>query len=215
MNISRWFAAALVFLLATPVARADILSLDAGVFGGGAGGAGLAGDQKDNAFHDGAAGGAYGARVGVEFLLIDGWIEHTQYRNSDGLAGTWTQFMIGIDATLPMGQQKGTHPGKDGKPTGGYSGAFLELGLATGFGVGTGQQVEPPLDYAQVTDRGFLVQGQAYLAYRLNRVLSLGVRVPVQYGYMFKKGVANDTSTHYQSVQGAALLDLQFKFKLK
>ena len=195
-------AALAALILMAPLAHADVLSLNAALFGGGAGGVGLSGAQQDDSFHDGAAGGAYGALVGLEFLLVDGWVEHTQYRNGDGLAGTWTQFMIGIDATIDVGTKKGMAAPDAGeqKGKGGYSSAFLELGMATGFGVGTGQQVDPPLDYKQVTDRGFLVQASAFIAYRMNSAMALGLRVPLQYGYMFKKGLANDTDNHYQSL---------------
>jgi len=201
--------------LAAGEARADVLTLYGAVQGGASGGTGISGAQKDNTFHDGAKGGAYGALIGVEFLFFDGWIEHTQYRNSDGLAGTWTQFMAGLDVNLDLGEKKATHPGPDGKPTGGYSAMFGEMGLGIGFGVGTGQQVMPPLDYAQVTDRGFLAQVSAAVGYRFTRVISLGLKVPIQVGYMFKKGVANDENNQYVSAQAAALVNLRFDFELK
>jgi hypothetical protein len=196
-------------------ARADILTLHAEAQGGLAGGTGISGAQKDNTFHDGAHGAAYGALVGLEFLFFDGWVEHTQYRNDDGLAGTWTQFMVGMDVKLDMGEKKATKPGKDGKPEGGFHSMYGEMGMGIGFGVGTGQQIDPPLDYAQVSDRGFLAQVSAGIGWRLTRVISLGIRVPVQVGYMFKKGVANDESNQYSSAQAAALLNLRLDFELK
>ncbi len=200
-------------------AHADVLALNASGFVGGASGMGTGGAQKDDAFHEGAEGLAYGGSVGVEFLLLDGWIDHTQYRNSDGLAGTWTQFMLGVDADIGLGEPEieGTlGQGNGGKPKRKpYTPGFIDLGIGFGFGVGTGQQIDPPLDYTEVTDRGFLLQAHAQVGYRLNRVFSLGVKVPVQWGYMFKKGVANDENNHYQSAQGAVLLNLQMKFVLK
>jgi len=213
-----WVVATALVLWATS-ANADVLSLNASGFAGGASGMGVGGAQQDDAFHEGAQGGAYGASVGVEFLLLDGWIDHTQYRNSDGLAGTWTQFMLGVDAEIGLGEPeheevlgRGDNPKPKLKP---YTPGFIELGIGVGFGVGTGQQIDPPLDYTQVTDRGFLLQASAQVAYRLSQVFSLGLKVPVQWGYMFKKGVANDENNHYQSVQGAVLLNLQMKFRLK
>jgi hypothetical protein len=196
-------------------AHADVLTLYGMAEGGLASGTGISGAQKDNTFHEGAQGAAYGALVGVEFLFFDGFIEHTQYRNSDGLAGTWTQFMAGMDVNLDLGAKKDTKPGPDGKPTGGFSSMYGELGLAIGFGVGTGQQVNPPLDYAQVSDRGFLAQVSAGIGWRLTRVISLGLRVPVQAGYMFKKGVANDQNNQYVSAQAAALANFRLDFELK
>ncbi|HUH00934.1 MAG TPA: hypothetical protein VML75_03000 [Kofleriaceae bacterium] len=201
-------------------ARADVLSLNATVQGGGAGGSGISGDAQDAAFHEGTAPGghigpAYGVMLGVEFLFIDGWVEHTQYRDGEGLTGTWTQFMAGVDIKVNVGEERGGRV-EEGKRTGdAYHSAYVEMGLGTGFGVGTGQQVMPPLDNAQVTDKGFLVQASFGLGYRLNRVISLGVRVPVQAGYMFKNGVANDEGNQYISAQAAVLLGLRFDLQLK
>lgn len=205
-------------LLATPSARADVLTLHAEAQGGLASGVGVSGAQKDNTFHEGAQGIAYGALVGVEFLFFDGWVEHTQYRSSDGLVGTWTQFMAGMDVKLDMGDRKGTTPGPDGKPTGGYGSMYGEMGVGVGFGVGTGQQVDPPLDYTEVTDKGFLGQVSVGVGFRMTRVISLGLRVPVQVGYMFKSGpgvVANDEGNQYVSAEAAALVNFRLDFELK
>jgi len=217
MKTSFAIAASAAFVLWMGSAQADVLSLNASAHVGGSSGTGIAGAQQDDAFHAGAEGAAYGGSLGIEFLLLDGWIEHSQYRNSDGLAGTWTQFMLGLDADIGIGEPRHTAPvgQKPKKGSKAYHPGFIDLGLAFGFGVGTGQQIDPPLDYTELTDRGFFVQASAHVAYRFNRVISLGVKVPVQYGYMFKMGVANDESTHYQSLHGAALLNLQMKFVLK
>jgi hypothetical protein len=219
--------AGLVAGLAAPAtAAADILTFEAQAQVGAAGGQGIAGDRKDEAFSAGAAGLDYGGRVGVEFLYLDGWIEHNQFRNGDGLTGTWTQFMAGIDFDADLGaKSRGIDATADKKAANenpdaevAYSPYFSELGLAVGFGVGTGQQVEPPLDNSQVTDKGFLVQASLGLGYRITRSLSLGLTVPVQLGFMFKSGagaVANDYGNQYETLNAAALLNLRFDLKLK
>ncbi len=211
-----------VAMLALPaMAQADILSLHAAVQGGGAGGKGISGGQKDNAFHEGAQGVFYGANVGLEFFMMDAWVEHYQHHDGDqGLSGTWTQFMIGLDASLPLAAKSkgGTVDPKTGKRKGGYSQVVLDLALAAGFGLATGQQVDPPLDNSEITDKGFLVQVSAGIRYRFSKVFSMGVRVPVQYGYMFKSGpgiVANDENNQYQSVWAAVMLSTQIEFQLK
>ena len=95
--------ALVALLLAAPAAaHADLLSLRVEAHGGGAGGVGVGGDQKDNAFQAGARGGAYGALVGAELLFIDGWVSHQQY-NDGALIGTWTQFMLGMDVDVDLG----------------------------------------------------------------------------------------------------------------
>lgn len=201
--------------LAAP-ARADILTLYAAAQGGGAAGRGVSGDAKASAFHEGTSGATYGALIGAEVFWVDGWVEHSQYMGSGGLLGTWTQFMLGFDLKMHFGDQRGGHlvKGKR-KGDGVYQVGYAELGIGTGFGVGTGQQVMPPLDNAQVTDKGFLVQTSFALGYRLNRVVSLNLRIPIQAAYMFKNGIANNNSNQYTSVQGAVLAGLRFEFQLK
>jgi hypothetical protein len=278
-----------VALLAPAVAAADVLSLYAAVQGGGAGGQGVDGEAKDEAFHPGVQGLAYGALVGAEVLFIDGWVEHTQHRRDGALAGTWTQFMLGLDTQIDIGepktapspsqeaeqaaaeqaaaeqaaqeqaaaeqaaaeqaaaeQQAGEQaaqgeqavqppqpapppkPAASPKPAAqpvaqrtvvvGPAPGYFDIGFAVGFGVGTGQQVMPPLDNSEVTDKGFLGQAHFGLGYRLSNALSLGVRVPVQAAYLFKSGdgaAANDRGNQYVSVNAALLLELRLNLSVR
>ncbi len=206
--------AAAVLLSAAPEARADLLSLRAEVHGGGGGGVGVGGSRQDEAFHKGASGAAYGALLGVEIAFIDVWIDHHQFTDGSGVS-TWTQFMTGLDLDferkekLPPAQQGEAQP--EPKRTG-----YVEIGLGLGFGVGTGQQVMPPLSNDEITDKGFLLEAKFGIGMALGRVLSIGLSVPVSAGYFLKnQGFANDTGTHYYSVQGEALLVLRGKFKIK
>ena len=203
---------ALALCAAPAVARADIVSVLAQVHGGGAGGRGLGGDRKDEAFHDGATGGTYGAKLGVEILFIDVWVQHDQYRDSDRLLGTWTTFMSGFDVELDLGAQKGGTRNDRGEVDGGYSAGYAEFGMGGGFGLGTGQQVQPPLDNGEITDKGFVSQVFVGGGWRLTSVMSLGVQVPVSFAYLIKSGPGanvNDTGTHYTEVSAAALLALR------
>jgi hypothetical protein len=201
--------------LASPAA-ADVLTMRAELHGGGAGGAGVAGGAKDHAFAEGARGGTYGALVGAEVLFLDGWIEHHQYIDG-GLSGTWTQIMLGFDVDIDVGKgapPAGAKKGAKGPPPKGY----VELGLGAGFGFGTGQQVTLPIDNAQLTDKGFLIEARVAGGWNLNRIISLGFAVPVSYGYYFKSGpgvVANDDDNRYQQIQAAAMVNLRFRFKVK
>lgn len=199
-------------------ASADILSGYAQIQGGGASGAGLFGDQKDNAFHKNAEGITYGAYVGVEIIFLDVWVEHNQYIANGGVEGTWTQFMTGIDVEFDLGRKEGGTRLENGQVKGGYSRWYGEFGLGAGFGVGTGQQVDPPLDNSQVTDKGFLFQASIGGGFRLSKFLSMGLSLPMQAGYMFKSGPganANDLETNYGSMQAAALLNMRFKVQIR
>jgi hypothetical protein len=150
---------------------------------------GIAGAQKTNDFFGGAMGGLYGAKVGGEVLFTDVWVEHWQITDGS-VIGTWTQFMAGTDVDFPLGDT----------PQGEKPKTFAELGFAFGFGLATGQQVMPPLDNSEVSDKGFIGQLSLGVDYRFNKVMSIGLSVPVTYGYMFKNGAANDESNQYQQI---------------
>lgn len=217
MTRLRTFVLLSALVCAASTADADVLSLSADVHGGGAAGKGLGGKAKDEAFHDGTTGGTYGARLGVEVFFVDVWVQHDQYRGSDGLLGTWTQFMTGFDLEVDVGEQKGGVRNDRGEVDGGYSAGYVEFGTGFGFAVGTGQQVDPPLDNSQVTDKGFISQVHIGAGWRMNKILSFGLLVPVQGAYLLKSGegaAANDLNTHYTEISGAALLALRLKLSL-
>lgn len=195
---------ALVALLAAPT-HAGIFQFHAQAQGGGMWGKGLGGAQQDNDFFAGAKGGGYGILVGGEVLFIDGWIEHNQY-NDGSLSGTWTQLMVGLDVDFELGDEPA--PGKEPK-------TFGEVGVGLGFGMGTGQQVDPPLDNSEISDKGFVAQASVGLDHRLNRVLSIGVTIPVQYGYLFKNDLANDVANHYHSIHVTPMAYLRFRLGMK
>jgi len=214
MKLRPGLVSAIVVALAGS-ASADILSVRIEGHGGGAGGLGVAGDRKDDAFQNNARGGAYGGLLGVEVLFVDAWVQHRQY-NDGALLGTWTQFMTGLDLDLPIGGGDPI-PGKKDPDAKTPAKGYFELGLGLGFGVGTNRQVDPPLDNSEVNDKGFLVEGKLGAGYNLGSVASLGVLVPVTAGYYFMSdlGTANNTGTHYQAIEAAFLVNLRFKIKVK
>jgi hypothetical protein len=199
---------AVVLAMAAP-ASADVFKLFAEVDGGGAFGKGTSGDPviKDSAFFAKAPHLDYGALIGAELLFFDAWIQHHQLTDGSRIS-TWTQFGVGVHATVDLG---------DPKQQKAHTGGFFEFGLGGWFGLGTGQQVDPPLDNAQVTDKAFLVEGRVGGGKHLSSVFDVGVTVPVSWGYFFKNGngaAANDRSTHYQAIQGEALLYLRANLRL-
>jgi hypothetical protein len=206
-------ALAVAIVAAAPAAaHADVASLRAELHGGAYGGVGLGGDQKDDAFAASAPPAAYGALVGIELLFIDAFVAHHQFTDGDDLS-TWTQVGVGFDVDIELGappQLQGEEP-KLGK-------GYLELGLYAGVGVGTGQQVDPPLDNSQITDKGVTGELRVGAGWRLGRYARLGLTVPVTAGYFIKSGngaTANDVGTHYQALSAAALLTLRFDLVLK
>ena len=193
------FAAAATALVAPAAAHAGVFDVYAQAEGGYANGLGIAGAKKDNDFFSGAAGGLYGAKVGAELLFTDVWVEHWQFTDLKGVNGTWTQFMIGADIDFPVGDV----------PQGQKPKTFAEIGLAAGYGLGTGQQVDPPLDNAQVTDKGFIAQLSLGVDYRFSNVTSIGLAVPITYGYLFKNGdgaAANDEANQYHQLAASPMI---------
>ena len=197
-------------LLSAAPARADVAVLMGSVQGGGQVGKGTGGDQKDEAFFANAPSGAYGVSVTGRFLFFAADITHRQYSfvggEDENSVRTWTQFSAGVDFEVGLGSTKEKAARKGG---------FLQLSAMAGFGLGTGQQVNPPLDNGQITDKGFMLGGKIALGTHLSNHLDLGVMVPAQYGYFFKNGVAvNDVSNHYQGVTIEARVFLRLYIKL-
>jgi hypothetical protein len=224
-RLSIWIATVFAIAATPGVAQADLASLYAEIHSGGAGGAGVGGGALDGsvegqAFHEKTQGLTYGAQVGIEFLFIDVFAEHNQYLDTGGtLLGTWTQLMAGIDLQKGIGDKKNARFDREkGKRVGGYHAGYIEAGFAVGLGLGTlgSDQVDPPLDNAQIDDKGVIGQAHIGLGYRMSKVISIGLAAPVQYGYLFKNGVpANDTDNQYTSMQYAVMANLRLKFQLK
>lgn len=199
-----------VVAAATSSANADVLLLYGNLHGGVMGGKGTGGDQQDQAFFQNAPNGTYGLSVAGRFLFFAGEISHDQYRFFGGETAnslrTWTQFSAGVDFDIDLGseQQKKDHQGK-----------FIQFSALAGFGVGTGQQVMPPLDNGQITDKGLMLGGRFGIGAHASKLFDYGLMVPVQYGYFFKNGVAaNDVNNHYQGVHASALVFLRLNIKL-
>jgi hypothetical protein len=182
-------------------ASADVFKLFAELHAGGMYGTGTSGEQKDKAFFANAPNGDFGFLLGAELVVFDAWIQHHEFTDGSHLS-TWTQFGLGIHTQVSLGSDAEQKAGK---------GTFLEFGTGAWFGLGTGQQVMPPLDNAQVTDKGFLLEGRFGFGGHINKILDFGLTVPVSYGYFFKNGngaAANNLSTHYRGweLEGLAYL---------
>lgn len=193
--------ALMAILAAAAPARADVLALFAQVNIGGSSGTGLGGDQKDNDFFQRTKGMTYGALVGAKILFLRVWIEHQQYTNFSEFRGTWTQFMLGGGVDIPL---------SDAPVAGGVIPFDLGLTFGAGFGLGTGQQVEPPLSNSQISDKGVVGEVALALRYRLNSVFAVGAALPVTVAQIWKNDAPINQATSYSSIsfKGLAFVEL-------
>lgn len=195
MNLRIAIMAAAVAVSAR-TASADVLKLYGELHGGGAYGNGVLGDLKDAAFFGQARGLTYGVLAGAKVLFLNGWIQHHQYPNGDGLK-TWTQFGLGTRWSLDLGSES--------------EGLFAELGTGLWYGVGTGAQVRPPLDRSQITDHALIAEARLGVGKHLSGIFDIALVVPLSYGYFLRSsaGSATDLSTHYIGFQAEGLIVLR------
>jgi hypothetical protein len=184
------------WLAAGRTAQAKLLELTLQADGGGAVGRGTANDDTDTDFFSVQSGGAFGAKVGIELLFIDFWVEHQQFFKS-GLKGSWTQIMLGTDFDFPLSEDekwRGT------------------VGAGAGFGIGTLQSVDPPLDKKQIETRGLAAQLLIDIDYKLTPTLSIGASLPIGYHYLFDGDQpANDPNSQSNGVHAMGLLTFKFQ----
>ena len=203
---STLFVAAVAVSLAPATADAGVFKLYGEAHGGGVFGKGLSGavSESDAAFFPNVPHGMYGALIGGQVLFLTGEIQHHQFTDGSRIS-TWTQFGAGFRFELPMGTLT-PEDKKAGK------GSYTEFAFSANFGLGTGQQVTPPLSNDEITDKGLVVQGKLGFGKHLNKIFDVGIAVPVSWGYILKSGsgaAANDLASHYQSFQVEAMLYLR------
>ena len=196
---------AVLALLVPATASADTFKLFGELHAGGMYGQGTSGAQKDSDFFQKSPNALYGFLAGAELLFLDGWIEHHQFTDGSRLT-TWTQFGLGVHFNVDTG---------DPEQIKHHEGPFFEFGGGLWYGIGTGQQVMPPLDYSQLTDQAFMLEARLGLGLHLNKVFDFGFAVPVSYGYFFKTGTgANNTNNQYRGWEAEGLLVLRGNLRL-
>jgi len=149
-------------------------------------------------------GGMTGFKAGAEILFIDvfvdfkqGWGKPGQSQNLDWTSA-WIGFMLGIDLDLHFGEQKKWH--------------FL-IGADAGFGIGTAGPINPPVDNADVSSKGFVAQGRAGLDYHFTKVFAIGVEADLGYHYLFLNGLpVNVVDNHEQGIHFLGMLTTKLAF---
>jgi hypothetical protein len=162
-------AVALVCATAAP-ARAGLFELYGQLSAGGGFGRGTAGaGSKD--FFEAVQGGAFGGEVGVEILYVDVFVDHYQFF-TDKRTGTWTQFMLGLDASFPMDDDHSTE---------------ATIGFDAGLGVGTigDKTLADPNLSNNVSTRGLVSELRLQGDRLLGKYASFGLDLRVGYHYLF------------------------------
>jgi hypothetical protein len=174
---ARWLAAAVIAAalgLASAPATARLVDLRAGLRAGGLTGWGATSKTPD--FFDHTRGGAVGLEVGVKLLVFDLSVNFTQVLDGNGRSGTLTEFLGGFVIDAPIGP---------GHTEAERNRLLLRPGINAGFGFGTPKPVSPPLDSAQISDKGLVTQLQLGLEYFLNPYIGVGAQVIGGYHYFF------------------------------
>ena len=195
-------AGALAFAIALGAAtRADarIFDLRAGVRGGGMDGWGSSTVTPD--FFNHTAGPAAGFELGARLLIFDVSANFLQVFDSSGRVGTLTQFLAGVVIDVPVGQAKLPN---------GKSQDFFRPGIVGGVGLGTAGPVHPPLNNAQVSDKGAVTQVELGYEHFLNPFLGIGVEGDLGWHYFLGGEVINSSQNHSSGPHLIGLATLTF-----
>jgi hypothetical protein len=155
-------------------------------------GSNLAGDRTDFFYRN--EGGVTGFKLGVDVLFLEAIVDFKQGFSLGGWQSAWIGFLAGLKGTFDLGET-----------TVGYVAADV------GFGVGTEGPFNPPVNDANVAQKGVVAVGRLGVDRQLNSVISVGIELDVGYHYLFLGGaaVSGATDTELQGVHVTGLVDLK------
>lgn len=142
-----------------------------------------------------------GFEVGAEVVLLDATINYLQLFDGGGPAATLTQFLIGLDADIPV----------DGRLT---PRTYLRFGGALGAAIVTPRPIDLPLDKGETSHWGFVTQAIFALDHHLNRVVVAGMEFVGGYHYFVPGGSAPvNTGDNLHGVRFMGLATLRVHFE--
>jgi hypothetical protein len=174
-------AALAVAALAARPAEARLLDLRAGARAGGMAGWGTTPNTPD--FFERKRGPGLGIEVGARLLIFDFSASFTQLFDGNGTNGTFTQGLVGIAIDVPVGNQLFQGGIENGK-----SRNIIRPTAGVGAGVGTPEPVHPPLDNAQISDKGLFPYAGIGFEHFLNEFMGVGAQADFAYHYFFGGG---------------------------
>ena len=130
-----------------------------------------------------------GAEAGLKLLVFDLSGSFTQVLNGSGASGTLTQLVLSIDVDIPIGRRRLST---------GQTVQIIHPSLGGGVAFGTPGPVSPPLDAAQISDKGLVVPARVGYEYFLNPFIAVGGEAMFGYHYFFIGGSVNDHSSGFQ-----------------
>ena len=147
-------------------------------------------------FFEHTRGAGLGFELGLKFLIFDASASFIQVVNGSGTVGTLTQLLLATEIDIPVGNVKMS----DGK-----SRNIIRPGLAAGFGFGTPGPVDPPLNDAQVSDKGVVTHLRVAYEYFLNPFMGVGFSALGGYHYFFGGQVVTMSQDHSAGYHFAGL----------
>jgi hypothetical protein len=165
--------------VASRSAEARLIDLRAGVIAGGITGWGATSNTPD--FFDRRQAPGLGVDVGVKLLIFDVSANFFQLIDSNGRAGTLTQILAGVNIDVPVGHDK-FQTGIDR----GHNKNILHPLAEIGFAAGTPEPINPPLNNAQISDKGLVTYVGLGFEHFLTGIIAVGAEA--DYGYHYFTG---------------------------
>jgi hypothetical protein len=169
-------------------ARSKRVDLYGSVLVGGTTGGGTARGAPD--FFDASEGLASGVKLGVRLFVVDFSIRFLQMIDSHGAASTLSTALLGSTLEIPLvggGQDVTGHPRR--------LEVVLRPGLGAGFALGTPAPVHLPIDNAQLSAKGFLVEGSCGVERLFGPYFGIGATLEGGYHYLFGQSATLNSSS--------------------
>jgi hypothetical protein len=188
-----------VLTLNARAAEARIMDLRLGAQVGGIVGWGSTTNTPD--FFQHTRGGGVGFDLGFKILVFDFSANFVQVVNGSGTVGTLTQFLLSTEIDVPIGQAKLPE---------GQSQNVLHPSFGAGFGFGTPGPVNPPLDAAQISDKGIVSQFKLGYEYYFNPFIAVGAAGLFGYHYFLGGQVITNGQDHSSGYHMAGFATVTF-----
>jgi hypothetical protein len=126
---------------------------------------------------------------------------YLQVFDGGGWGGTLTQFLLATEIDIPIGHTKMSD---------GHSRQILRPSVGAGFGFVTPSPVDPPLNAAQISNKGIVTQGKFAYEFFLNPFMGVGGEGIFGYHYFIDGQEAANSQEATSGVHMALLANFTF-----